>query len=116
MSCPSSDEIHVAHYDDAVAEIDRIKNRCEHANVGFRARDDQRVRLALPQVLDKTGFGEGGIACFLDDGCGRAKRREWRPRQDPVHPRRRPRTFVGKNPLYVYTEVALRSVRGKGSS
>jgi hypothetical protein len=48
----------VAHYDDAVTEIDRIQNRCEHANVGFRARDDQRVRLALPQMLDKLGLGE----------------------------------------------------------
>jgi hypothetical protein len=30
--------------------------------------------LALAQVLDQPGFGEGGIACFVDKRRGRAKR------------------------------------------
>jgi hypothetical protein len=50
-------------------EIEALTGRnapalCQHANVGFRTRDDQRIRLALPQMLDQLGFGEGRIPCL----------------------------------------------------
>ena len=65
----------VAHDDHAVADINRIQYRCQHTNIGLRSRDNQRVRLALVQMLDQPRFGEGRIACFVNDGRRRAKRR-----------------------------------------
>src|ERR1700741_1807461 len=68
----------VTHEDDAVTEIDGTQNRCQHANIGFRTRDHQRVRLALPQMLDKLGLVKVVIAFLVDDSRGRAKRRQRR--------------------------------------
>ena len=64
----------VTHDDNAIANIDRVQHGRQHTNMGLRSRDDQRVCLALAQVLDQPGFGEGGIACFVDKRRGRAKR------------------------------------------
>ena len=68
----------VAHDDDAVADINRVQYGRQHANIGLGSRDDQRVRLALAQMLDQPGFGETGIARFVDNGRGRPKRRQRR--------------------------------------
>jgi len=68
----------VAHDDDAVTDINRVQYRCQHTNIGLRSGDYQRVGLALAQMLSQLGFGEGGIACLVDDGRWRAKRRERR--------------------------------------
>jgi len=64
----------VTHDDNAIANIDRVQHGRQHTNIGLRSREDQRVCLALAQVLDQPGFGEGGIACFVDKRRGRAKR------------------------------------------
>ena len=45
----------VAHDDDAVADINRVQDRRQYANIGFGARDNQRVRLALAKMLDQLG-------------------------------------------------------------
>jgi hypothetical protein len=63
----------VAHDDDLVADINRVQYGCQQTNLSLRSRDDQRIRLALPQMLSQTGFGEGRETCFVDDGRRRAK-------------------------------------------
>ena len=66
----------VPHDDDPVADVNRVQHRCQHANIGLRSGDNKRVGLALTEVFDQPGFGEGGIACFVDHRRKGAKRRK----------------------------------------
>jgi hypothetical protein len=79
MSCTSSDELHTASRTTMtrkrMSTASSTASSPEHKHRS-RIPRQQRVRLALAQVLDSPGFGESGIACFVDDGCGRAKRHQ----------------------------------------
>lgn len=55
---------------DAEAVIDGAENRGQHADVGFRARDDDRVDVLLQEHGGKAAAGERGICGLVEDGRG----------------------------------------------
>jgi len=64
--------------DSAITAVDRIRNGRQHADVGFRSRDNQRVSFPLAQMRKEPWLGEAGIARLVDNGRGRAKGGQWR--------------------------------------
>jgi hypothetical protein len=42
----------------------------QHADIGFRAGNDERVRLPVPQMRQQLRLDEAGIAGFIDDRRG----------------------------------------------
>ena len=50
----------IAHDDDAVTKVNRAQHGRQHADVGFRSRDNQRVSFPFAQMREESWLGEAG--------------------------------------------------------
>ena len=90
----------VARHDHAESAIDRRKHGSEHADVGLRTGDDERVAAALHEMREQARRRECRICRLVEDACRRHVRRE-RGQQleqggiDPFARHRRPFAVIG---------------------